>query len=86
MVTPLAHKIKVRINASVPRTVSLIFLSLDILQMQNIICSQLLLDLHRLCEARNFKNDLSFQDLCTRPGFVQDGPSQFDIIPGKMGT
>lgn len=28
---------------------------------------------------------LSFQDLCARPGFVQDGPAQFDIIPGKMG-
>ncbi|KAI4469403.1 calpain [Holotrichia oblita] len=25
------------------------------------------------------------KDLCARPGFVQDGPSQFDISPGKMG-
>ncbi|KAJ8924782.1 hypothetical protein NQ315_000935 [Exocentrus adspersus] len=25
------------------------------------------------------------KDLCARPGFVQDGPAQFDITPGKMG-
>lgn len=25
------------------------------------------------------------KDLCARPGFVQDGPAQFDISPGKMG-
>lgn len=26
-----------------------------------------------------------FQDLCARPGFIQDGPAPFDISPGKMG-
>ncbi|XP_018327230.1 calpain-C isoform X2 [Agrilus planipennis] len=25
------------------------------------------------------------KDICARPEFVQDGPAQFDIIPGKMG-
>lgn len=25
------------------------------------------------------------KDLCPRPGFIQDGPAQFDICPGKMG-
>jgi len=24
------------------------------------------------------------KDLCSRPGFIQDGPAQFDISPGKM--
>lgn len=32
-----------------------------------------------------FRFFLIFQDLCARPGFVQDGPAQFDISPGKMG-
>ncbi|KAF2879870.1 hypothetical protein ILUMI_26300 [Ignelater luminosus] len=26
------------------------------------------------------------KDLCSRPGFVQDGPTQFDITSGKMDT
>ncbi|XP_048525652.1 calpain-C isoform X3 [Dendroctonus ponderosae] len=25
------------------------------------------------------------KDLCPRPGFIQDGPTKFDISPGKMG-
>ncbi|KAL1518074.1 hypothetical protein ABEB36_001754 [Hypothenemus hampei] len=25
------------------------------------------------------------KDLCPRPGFIQDGPAEFDISPGKMG-
>lgn len=25
------------------------------------------------------------QEVCNRPIFVQDGPTQFDITPGKMG-